>query len=713
MKDWFTFLLDKDLRTLVKQNGVIVPSLAKTPLTENPGGWQDIAIAWERKLEELGITRNFTAPLTFHFDGAQILREWFYNRSIEEKLYLLLMKRTLEWIPPTPGMMPAHQGHYHWHYKYFYRGEVDPTTIKHTYKEVTASVVEGGIVAKYKANKSTEYEIPVYQDPETILVKMDGIILQERVNFLCVDGFSITPLFGTSHTIPFSFIIKEGDAPGVAVFSQNEEKITNFSDYFTQSTNYFLKVSDTVTFRMRGTLKVRVTTNMTGYGFAFQLWKNNNTVLPSSGIAIGSTGTPTGDFAVDVDYTFTLHPNDAIFFIFRLSNLSSGGDYAYEFLPDTNIYFSFQNTYKNTFIPVLKPSTVFKRLTAKMLNLNPLSNQTSSNLLAQNDGICLTSGDAIRGIAFPSIKTNLSDFTKFCKAVMASDIGIEDGKLIIEPYEHFLNTSDPTPLGEIRQLVVSEAQDQLVNTVSVGYPAQQIDDVNGRYSFNNTFTFTSGVTRATKELSLICPYIADPYVIELFRVEFDGKDTTDGRKDNTVMLLDVDLSTSYTDPTFGTYYKLKKDNTLTVTSYPQFPDPASIFNIGLSPKRLMLKQQRLIDALFFGFTGQSLKFSTTERNKTLQTVDAAGNVIDEDANFPITNNPLFIPKYFDFTTVVPANLPELMEADPNRFFTFTWKGTIYSGFALKAGISPSDNKEQAYKLIATPLNDFSKLTIDG
>jgi hypothetical protein len=65
--------------------------------------------------------------------------------------------------------------------------------------------------------------------------------------------------------------------------------------------------------------------------------------------------------------------------------------------------------------------------------------------------------------------------------------------------------------------------------------------------------------------------------------------------------------------------------------------------------------------------------------------------------------------YFEFDTEVPINLAELLEANPNRCFSFEHEGEVYLGFSIKAGIAPNDLKEQAYKLISVPTNNLSKL----
>src|SRR5688500_11442963 len=148
MKQYLTFLLDKDGRSLIKQNNRVVSTINKVPLLHNPGGLDDIAIYWERTLNELGITRSLSTTFIHYFDGAAILREYLYNKTIEEKLYILLTKQVLKITDAT----------YKWHGQFFYKGEIDTTTIKHNGVALSAQIAETGIIGKYKANKGTTVE---------------------------------------------------------------------------------------------------------------------------------------------------------------------------------------------------------------------------------------------------------------------------------------------------------------------------------------------------------------------------------------------------------------------------------------------------------------------------------------------------------------------------------------------------------------------------
>ncbi|RYD86212.1 MAG: hypothetical protein EOP50_22770, partial [Sphingobacteriales bacterium] len=185
--------------------------------------------------------------------------------------------------------------------------------------------------------------------------------------------------------------------------------------------------------------------------------------------------------------------------------------------------------------------------------------------LAGNSWPCVTTGDAVRGIADPQYKTSLDQLQMCIRVVTAGSVGIEGGQLIAESYDHFLNEATPTVLGPAAKFTVTKATDQLVNTVKIGYEPQDIDSVNGRYAFNNTQTYGSPITRVQKELTLVCPYVADPYVIETQRIEYGAKATTDSDKDNRLMLLDVDLDNPQTDPVLGTYYNLRRPAGLTIT----------------------------------------------------------------------------------------------------------------------------------------------------
>ncbi len=92
-------------------------------------------------------------------------------------------------------------------------------------------------------------------------------------------------------------------------------------------------------------------------------------------------------------------------------------------------------------------------------------------------------------------------------------------------------------LWEVKDFQVSVAEDLIYNTIKVGYPNQNYDDINGKDEFNTTHVYNTPLTRIAKELDLTSEYRADSYGIEFTRANLAGKKTTDSGTDNDVFII--------------------------------------------------------------------------------------------------------------------------------------------------------------------------------
>jgi hypothetical protein len=126
-------------------------------------------------------------------------------------------------------------------------------------------------------------------------------------------------------------------------------------------------------------------------------------------------------------------------------------------------------------------------------------------------------------------------------------------------------------LGTCKDFKWKFAEELLFNTLKIGYSekaASNTDNVNGKYAFNNSHLYTTPITSVSKQLELLCPYAADPFYIEIIRINLDGKTTTDNTADNEIVILNTEsenITVNYladfnniyiTSPIFGTIFKI-------------------------------------------------------------------------------------------------------------------------------------------------------------
>jgi len=159
----------------------------------------------------------------------------------------------------------------------------------------------------------------------------------------------------------------------------------------------------------------------------------------------------------------------------------------------------------------------------------------------------------------------------------------------------------------------------------------------------------------------------------------------------------------------GQYYTLDRSIPITQLITPVDVDPAikdTIFNIPLTPKRILIRQADWLAGLLYNYAPGALVFSSANRNKEL----IAGGIV-EKADVPIANlgAPMFKPYYFEFDDTSPVDMVEILAAQPNPVFSFTWKNILYKGFFIRGGIALNDLEEQTFKLLATPDTDLLPL----
>lgn len=757
----------------IDSNGDAATTSTKTELENSPDGWQDITVGYERDMQKWGVVRTFSLPVFFVERIRKILRTVILTINTEVALIFSIEKRS---VPTTPTT-------YQYLYSPLYSGEIDLNTYQYDDVKDKISIIETGVLKLLKAGEGTSFEIDIDSDPEMVKARMDGLNLFEKGVFIAVDGIEMKKtVYGTAFLFPVSYINSEGSSTGIAFFTQNIENVSGLSyAQLLDSDNCILQAGTNNTapidVLVTGTLKFICTDNDPTLGFRARFLTSTLPIANQNDYQVFSlTPAVNGVYSYDVNFDITIQPGEKLF----LEGIYFGGatgavDISTQFSEGSNLTFAFKNRHRTTTTSWLKPSTLFKRLCEK---IGLTSSDYDISFLQSYDHLLLGSGDSIRGLANSKIKTTLNEFSDFVRVIMGGGQGIEGGKLQYAGYDHFLDASDPIGLGEIARLRMNPATDLKGNTLKVGYNTEQIDEVNGKSSFNNTYILSSPVKKVIKQLEFVCPYPADPYVIEHLRINLDGKTTTDHTSDNKVFILNTDAIASEvypavfeiflglnlikltgaapelslfsaggkftvsnsvsnnstftiaqssiintndilmsvvetvvneTDPSitvaFGTR-SVRRENYSAISG---IPDPDTIYNIeDLTKSRIMEKQRTMIDSIFYGHAGGVLKFESTDKNKELSTT-LAGVTHDEDADYIIGSTILFKPFYFEFDTMVPTDLIDLLSADPNRCFSFDWKGNMYKGFLVKISQSINDDKSQPWKLLCTGDTDLTPI----
>lgn len=777
VKEWLYFLLLEDGRSRYQMNnGNIGSTPVPTPLVYSPDAWQDITFSMERDRKRHGMWSKFSFPLGFFGDGATIIRDAAYKEGQEKELFLHITRRTVE-IDKT--VFPYSIKDYHT--KYF-RAPLDLSSMIDGEDKITVKISDTGLGKKIKANENTKYEFPL-SDPEAINLVMDGLPLQQTSNFMVTESSLTQAKTQHGHLVGAGLSVTEGQAPGFAghqVYDQGEP------DNLGDSIEYLWETRQAINnMKIKGEVMVRKK----------NIW---NTVKPASyklmihsvvdGVASQNILLGTLSFGAGLlteyqtlafDTTFNGAEGEKFFLVGEI--LSDGIDPNSTFSPyalygETRFSISFNSTYRASTIRCFQPHILLDKIIEKICGQRNKSVSTLLSSLKYKD-LCLTSGDGMRGIAGALVKISLNEFLDIYQINTFGGSSVEKEQFLFEIITRYYDASDPYDLGEVADVEASFATDMQGNTIRVGHKVHNIDEVNGKYAFNNTLLFSTDRLTKIDELKFVSPAIADPFVIENIRINFDGKTTTDSDSDNDLILLATapdktlfyeveadffmlfSLVPSIRMPGGATYASLfqpgfqfnvsggSNSRVFTVksvqsngtdllifvdgpvveeTAMVQFsstinkllresyssvsgvPDSSKLFNVVLSPKRILMLWKKWLNSSFYKMAGSKIKYQSTERNSDLKTV-LNGVTIEEKADEEFGTDLIYKPIYFKFKCHGPVDYMNLKEQNPNRCFRFTWNNAWFKGFDITTGVCPDDNRPQQYWLLCTPDTDETPL----
>jgi hypothetical protein len=673
-------------------NGTVVLTGEPSPLVFTPDGWLDIEINRRRNLSYFGLERSFTVPLDFVKDGGFILKHFFYNKGVEEKLFLLIAEKRLHietggYILTQGGFFPVgsedgtqyleleNTGGFYFYYTAIYKGEIDFSQFVHARPKVTLNIMEGGSSKLFKAHENTVFEIPIPTD-DYVLVNMDGVYLREKKNFIVTHQNMLSGgIFGIFNTT------QEGKAPGVASFDVSQQP--EIGD-LTTSTHYFLEFTQDVR-DVRLQWSAPVSSSDTG---TIELRTNTGRIIAIASIVAGEQ-------TYNIDSTFDAASGEKFF-------LLQGGSFFFS-VEESNLSIEYRARHAQSYVPAMRSLSLFKRLAAKMG-----ITVAESAFLKKYEDIVITCGDALRGLPNPVIKTSMRSFFKSINAWGCVGLSIENDVLKLESKQSYINTSNPIPLGECKDLKVSILKDLVFNTVKIGYPVQDYEDVNGKYEFNNSHIYTTPNTRIIKELDLMSDYRSDALGAEYVRINFEGKTTTDSSSDNDVFFLHVKDKPATGVFVVFEYYDLDRSLNPYATG---ILEPETIFNLWLSPKQSLIRHGAYLRSCFYQQDDQALTFQTTEKNAGLVVAAPNAAVISESGNYEISlfDAPIFRPILFEFTNKNPLDAMELLKADNKRAYSFTADGVEYIGIPIADGINAGNKEAGTFQLLSAPSNNLLNL----
>lgn len=702
-RDHIYFLMDSSNKFYHVSNGMVLLSSTPRAIQSTPDGWRNIQITNQRNQKYFAVDRMFSVPLEFVKDGAQILKYLYYNRGLEEKVFLAIAKQQL-YLDAT---------HYGYYYTLSYKGELDFSNFQHDGPKVTCNIMEGGMVKLIKAFENTNYEIPI--DEDAITIKMDGVRLKQSANYLISNGALSTDLAG--HTVDATLLANEAIT---SIGAQSQQRVVsgnstsdlwNLGQFFLTTGADAAQVTLNWDFRMTPTLASGIGAIFgTTISLQCRVLESVSTEFSIPGVPFGRNidnkggGDPLLLYNIKHNFqgtvTFTI-PANVKCVLYMTANQNR--DFTF-FTYDNDGEFSIQYSYTHptSYIKAFRPLDLIQKL---IYQLTEGQHTIASTTLDAYKDIVVTCGDAIRGIDGAKIKTTFYNFFQGYNTVIGIGAGMVGPQFRMEEKAYWVDYTDPIDLGEVKKLKISPATDFIYNNIKIGYPAQEYEDVNGRQEFNNTHEYRAPVTRVTKTLELVSPYRADCYGIEFTRINLEGKATTDDKADNDIFLIHIKDAPITED--IGEVWEL--DRTLNATATGLL-ETETVFNLYLSPKHCFFRNSNYLRSLFYKQDNQFIRFQTTEKNAALVT-DVTENA---DVEIGTMDDALFQPNLLDADVRVPANVQTILDLNPVKAFTGTFVGISFTGIIIKVSSRPGDRASQQYQLLAAPNQDLTQFeTING
>ena len=607
-------------------------------------------------------------------------------------------------------------------YKQIYRGEVDLSEFKHNGTKVTCTTLEDGLAKHLKANENTTFELPM-NNPNAVWVKMDGIKLHNSTTYTLLNtqaGGSQFAIFKNLSTLPLFYSAQEGDGFGVSYLNVNPEEINNTgvdTGYLTNGNWMFSNDGTTpVTFPLSGNIdflcmvnEVTAYTNKgllnlyfkTSGGVKYSITANNNIVTKQS-------------YSIPFNFTITLNAGEKLY---AFKYIQPVAPFLYTVVGGGNVQSLTytQIEYKETSKAALKaitrrPTTYIRALTSQYIFNELINKVTEGNYkaayckyLSDNNQIKWTSGNAIRGFDDAVLKISLSEFFQFYNCFDA--VGIQEiGKtVLLDSKENLIDESKIIPLGIVSDISISVAKEYLFNVLNIGYPpiSSDVGTLNGNEEFNCGFQFSFGTTKGTGVLDKVSKTSASCYEIEKIRTTTLNKDTTDYKNDNkNFVLFTENGSQNDRNPS---YFKLDRSLNASATG---LLEPLTVFNIPLSPKRMLLRNGNFIRSSMYLADNLILKYTSSEKNNKL----VCGGII-EKADIAILNlgTRYFYPLLISFTVPAPLDLIGLLDLNPLSIFSIVFNGKTYTGILQEVSTASDTNTSQNYTLLCTSDNDLKTL----
>lgn len=759
-----------------------IPTVPR-PLQHANKGWMEMVAAIIRNEKYRGNFKKITTPLQFVLDGKKILDNIAAYEGSQAYANFVIEQR----VPDD------------FSYTLFFDGTIDFYD-SYRFGEVysTANIREQTLLDVLDAKENVVLEIPLTAD-NSVDIQIDGVNLHYKTLYTVTDGFGDTAQYYTGRHV-VELVAASNENPNARETKRTKFPVGTVPPLLRNTGQPFYKAP------VNGTLKI-------DYNYsAFVKWLNTGVVPgPASNFTyvirnlhadntdtayiIYTANGQTNVFGVSYlsgkmhtvqgQINIPVIPGDEVYFYCAVNNMNLDGQaclVTYQDSPAEFILDTFQRE-PATLHKGIRPYKLFQELITKISDGR--FGGVSPFLFNDNRKI-LIPGSALRKDDIISVKTTIAKFLKYCYvnhlAVITDAMGNNAEMKAV--WETYLD-SECMDLSEVNEFEWAYSKQHMIGSIKVGYENIDIgvdDQVNGKDEFNQTNYFTTGFDNIKEVYDIVSPYIASMYAIELLRINFANRKTTDNKNDNEVFIIDSEQGTDvkYYTGAFdliatntirlpgnrpalpngssfvisgatsgnGTYtvvntsYLVVGYTSITVAEtvssvsgltgvlsyydanvyHPYRPayasvtgilDPATAYNIEISPKHLFLLHASIICSGVYNANSNNalgvIKFRSGDKNVLLSVSMDNIAFITENADEEIYKlpQPFYLPIEYSFVTDYRPDLFVYMAGiNKYRHIGFWYKGNKLNGYVIDISSNPDNNEKQRWKLLSTVSTDL-------
>ena len=277
---------------------------------------------------------------------------------------------------------------------------------------------------------------------------------------------------------------------------------------------------------------------------------------------------------------------------------------------------------------------------------------------------------------------------------------------MLDTKEGLVDTTNYIDLGvPAYQPTITITSDYAFNEVENGYPEirNDVGALNGNEEFNTRVRWSTGTVNKPGKLDKVSQIKASCYEQEKIRTTLFEKSTTDYKNDNDVYANYVNGTLIPAGSDYPAHYTFDRSLNAGATG---LIEPASIWNLPLSPKRHLLLNGSFFRSSTYECDNLTMKFISGDKNTK---VVAGGITENADVLMSAFAAPFFKPIIFLIGVRAPEDLISLLEINPLQVYRFYFQGQYWYAIANRVSINPSNKKEQQYELLAVPANNFTDL----